>query len=96
MAALVEQDNELEEETYQLAAAYRRTTGTKQAEIRASLADVVKEHFEARQSRRKLELKRLEDELTRLRESIETRSAARDEIVERRIAEVLGEDELKF
>jgi hypothetical protein len=96
MAELVEQDQELERETYQLADLIRRASAEKRKEIRASLEAVINEHFEVRQNRRKLELERLEAELTRLRESIETRTKARQEIVDRRVAEVLGEDELEF
>ena len=55
------------------------------------MSKTVEEHFQIRQDRRRLQLKRLEEELGRLRESIETREKSRSEIVERRLGELTGD-----
>ena len=65
--------------------------------IKQKLEKTVTEHFEARQQRRLLELKRLEEELKRLRDSIDKRQEAQPKIVNRRVSELLGlKDEPQF
>jgi hypothetical protein len=41
-----------------------------------------------------LELKRLEEELQRLRESVDHRTKARKELVEKRVSDLLGKEDL--
>ncbi len=65
--------------------------------LKPQITELVNKHFDVRQQRRSLELKRLEDELQRLRETIDRRSKARKEIVEKRVSELIGrEDDLRF
>ena len=85
-------DRDLEKRTFELAQLLRQAPPDKRAELKAELSAEVKAHFDARQKRRMLQLKRLEEELQRLRESIERREQSRDEIIGRRISELVGEE----
>ena len=86
-------DSDLERESRQLAMQYRQAPEDQKEGIQAKLEKLVLKHFEVRQQRRTLELKRLEAELQRLRDSIEKRNKAREQIVKKRVSELLGLDE---
>jgi hypothetical protein len=43
-----------------------------------------------------LELKHLEDEIKRIRESIDKRNQSKEQIVDRRVSELLGQDDNSF
>jgi len=97
MYKLLKQDSDLERRTRELAIQYRRASGEQRPEIRRELEKLVAEHFQVRQDRRLLELKRLEEELARLREAIQRRDDARQTLVHDRVLELLGEeDDLDF
>ena len=97
MFELIQQDYRLERESRDLALQYRDAPEDRREAIRGKLQEAVAQHFESRQERRLLELKRLEEELGRLRESIDKRKEARDDIVHRRVGELLGDDDpLRF
>ncbi len=93
MFRLLRADEELEEQTHRLAMQYRRAPEAEQEHIRKELEALVNKHFEVRQQRRLLEVRRLEEELRRLRETIERRQAHREEIIQHRIRELLGPDD---
>ena len=58
---------------------------------------LVGKQFDVRQQRRNLELKRLEDELQRMRDIVDRREKTRKEIIQKRVTEVLDLDrELDF
>jgi len=66
-------------------------------ELRGRLEELVTRHFEIRQARRELHLKRLEDELKRLNALVKKRVELRQQIINRRVSDLLGEpDELGF
>ena len=93
MARLDEADEQLERRTEQLVETYRQTQDeNEKAQLRESLTAVVNEHLDVRQKRREREIQRLEEELKRLRQVVERRTAAREKIVSRRIDELVGED----
>lgn len=97
MAKLLEEDMDLDRQSRELAMQYHRAPPDRRDAIKQQLAEVVGRHFEARQRRRQIELKRLEAEIQGVRESIEKREKTRGEIVQRRLEELIGrEDELKF
>lgn len=97
MYRLLRADEELEEQTHRLAMQYRRAPDAEKQHIRKELESLVAKHFEVRQERRLLEVRRLEEELRRLRETIERRQAHREEIIEHRLRELLGlEEALRF
>ncbi len=97
MYKLLQADNDLERQSQELAVQYRQAPKDQQEAIKQKLEKAVTEHFEARQQRRLLELKRLEEELKRLRDSIDKRKEAQPQIVNRRVSELLGlQDEPQF
>lgn len=97
MFQLLRRDTELEEQTQRLAAQYRQAPEAEKEHLRKELEELVGKHFDVRQERRLLEVRRLEQELKRLRETIEKRQSAREKIIENRLRELLGqEDILRF
>jgi hypothetical protein len=97
MYELLKQDQELERQTAELSMQHRRAPEEQREALKKQLTEAVEKHFDARQERRRLQLKRLEEELQSLREAIEKRDAAREEVINRRVSELLGvEDRLGF
>ncbi len=92
MFKLLETDTNLDHQSRELGMESRRLPKDKQDELKKKLQGLVLEQFDARQQRRGLELKRLEAELKRIRESIEKREQSKQSIVERRVAELMGEE----
>lgn len=93
MFKVMREERELEQESVELAQAYRRAPTDEQAAVKEKLLQTVTRHFEVRQQRRTIEIKRLEQELQRLRESIERRTKAQEAIVNDRVSKLLGIDE---
>jgi hypothetical protein len=83
----------LERQTRELGMQYRGAPEPRREEIKKELTKLVNHHFEVRQQRRELELKRLDKEIQRLREAIERRMKAREELVGKRVKELLGDRE---
>ena len=96
MQRLLEVDASLDRQSQELAEEFRHGPKDKQAEVKKKLEDIVTRQFEARQERRGLELKRLEDEIKRIQTSIDKRNAIKKQIVDRRVSEVLGQDDTSF
>jgi hypothetical protein len=97
MYKLLKEDMDFERQSRELAVQYRRASGDERAKIKQQIEDVVGKHFDARQQRRLLELKRLGSELQRLREAIDRRAEARNKLVEKRVSDLVGrEDEVGF
>lgn len=92
MYKLVVEDNRLDREAAALARRILAAKSPEREKLEGELAVVVNKHFDIRQQRRELSLARMEEELKRLREAIEERSKAREDIVHRRIAELIGSD----
>jgi hypothetical protein len=87
----------LDQRTQELAEQFRRVGEAERPEIKKQIEKAVAEQFEIRQDRRKKELKNFEDEIKKLRDVIEKREKARADIIERRIKELLGQDDdLRF
>ena len=68
MYKVLKEDRDLEHRTRELAMQYRRASSDERTKIKQQLEETVNKHFDVRQQRRTLELKRLEGELQRLRE----------------------------
>ncbi len=97
MYKLVEEDRQLERQSRELAMQYRGAPSEDREKIKQQLVDLVNKHFDVRQQRRTLELKRLEEQLQRLREAIDKRAKARSILVETRVSQLIGhEDEVGF
>jgi hypothetical protein len=88
-------DDRLERETQALAQRIRQSRGSPEERegLKKRLNEMVNEHFEIRQTRRRLELKRLEDQIARLRQAIEKREANREALIRERLAQLGGEHE---
>lgn len=89
-------DQKLERQTLELSQMVRMSRPEQRAEIKKQLSERVQEHFNVRQSRRELHLKRLREELEQLQKAIERRAENRDKITSRRVSELLGESDLEF
>ncbi len=97
MYKLVKADMDLERQTRELAMQYRQAPTDERAKLKAQVTELVGKHFDVRQQRRALELKRLEAELQRLREASDRRQKAREKLVGQRVDDLLGhEDEERF
>lgn len=97
MFKLIQEDAELDRRTHELGQQFRQAAADKRAALKKQLVELVGKQFDVRNQRRALELKRLEMELTRLRESMERRSKSREQLVERRVDELTSdESEPKF
>ena len=91
MYELQSKDEELDRATLELSQQLRRAPRDQHDALKKQLQDLVQQHFDARQARRDLQLKRLETELERMRDSMRKRIELRDQIVGRRVAELTGE-----
>jgi hypothetical protein len=89
----MKQEAELEQRSRELAEKYRHVAEADRGDVQKQLEKVVRDQFELRQVRRQKELKHLEDQIKKLRETIEKREKARTEIIERRVKELLGQDD---
>jgi hypothetical protein len=97
MYQLLKAEVDLDRQTAALAAKYRQAPAAQREEMRKDLEKLVNRHFDARQSRRQLEIKRLEEGLQQLRDAIADRNKARNEIVAKRVKELVGQaDDLGF
>jgi hypothetical protein len=93
MFKLQQKDMDLERESRQLASQYQGAEKEEREKIKKEVANVVDKQFEVRQERRKLELKRLEEELKRLHEIVDLRAKARKELTDKRVSELIGPEE---
>ncbi len=96
MQELVKKEQDFAKKTTELVASLKHATAEKKAEIKTELIASVEAHFAVRQEQRELQLKRIEEEVKKLREAIEKRNTSKKEIIERRIAELTGEDTIGF
>ena len=95
--ALNRKEMDLERECAELASRLRRAAKDERETLKKQLTEAVNRHFDVRQERRELQLKHLEDELKRLREANQKRLEAREELVKRRLADLMGQDDdLRF
>ncbi|MFO0897673.1 MAG: hypothetical protein U0836_09660 [Pirellulales bacterium] len=91
---LVQEDSKLEGEVRSAVGQYH--AAEKEADrnqLRAQLTDLLEKQFAARQQRRKLELASLEARVKKLREALEKRESAKQTIVERRLGDLLGDED---
>jgi hypothetical protein len=93
MFKLQRRDMELEQQSRQLAMQYQHASIEDRDKIKQEVVELVKKQFEVRQERHTLALKRLEDELKRLREIVDRRVKARQQIIDKRVSELIGPDD---
>ena len=91
------EDRELEKKTFELGEQYRRTKDAdEKTKLKNEIAAEVEKHFDVRQKKRTLELKRFEEHLGRMKASIAKREEAKATILKERVDELTGEDNAKF
>jgi len=97
MFKLMREDMRLEQEAHELAMKLRQAPPDRRDAIKQEIRELVTKHFDVRQERRTMELKRLEKEISHVRESLEKRQSAKEQIIKQRVRELTGgEDDLTF
>ena len=97
MAALNRSDYDLDAKTQELAEQLRNAKTEEREKIKTQITETVTKHFDVRQKRRELQIKRMEDELKKLREAMIKRNESKEQIIKKRLTELVGnEDDLGF
>ncbi len=84
---------ELEVLTEVLGAKYEEETAAKKKEIKAELKEKLQRLFELKEKERESEVAELEKKIDELKKSMKTRKANKEKIINRRLEELIGEDE---
>jgi hypothetical protein len=92
MFKLAKTEGDLDRQTHELAREYREASNEVRVKLKGDLKKLVNQQFDARQQRRALQLKRFEEELKRLRDGIDRREKEREQIIDKRVAELLNEE----
>ncbi|WP_425617959.1 hypothetical protein NA78x_001649 [Anatilimnocola sp. NA78] len=92
MYALMKSDSELEEKSLEISKQIRQLPRDQRVKLKEELTTVLNEHFDVRQKRRALQVKRMEEDLKKLREAVTKRNEAREGIVRKRLGELTGEE----
>jgi hypothetical protein len=92
MSKLVKAENDLDLRTRGAARAYRDAPKDQRAKLKEDLKKLVTQQFETRQQRRSLELTRFEAELKRLRDAADRREKDKQQLIEKRVSDLLGEE----
>lgn len=90
-------DRNLDDKTHELSVRLRSAKKDDREKLKAELTDVVTKHFDVRQQRRDLQVKRMEAELQKLRDAMTKRNESRNDIIKKRLTELVGEQsDLEF
>lgn len=88
------QERRMEQETGKLAMHYRNSKNAEEKEkISREIRERLEKLFDLRESQKETEIKRMEEELTKLKEKSKTRKDSRDKIINRHQKELQGEDD---
>ncbi|MEW6508186.1 MAG: hypothetical protein AB1432_10620 [Bacteroidota bacterium] len=87
----LKREKELEIEAELLALRIKKSDSITQPKLRNELAGVLNELFDIKETKKEAEIKQLEKRLQELKESIQARKQNKNEIVERRMQEMLGD-----
>lgn len=97
MYELWKADADLERQTSELGERYRRAPQeVERTKIFEELKQLVAKHFDIRQKKRELELKRLEEQLDRMKDSVAKRLQSKEEILRGRLDELISEKRTDF
>ena len=92
---MVKKQHQLEHQSRKLAQEYRKTkNASKKSEVKAALGKNLQELFELREADREQKVKKLEQEIKMLRDMLVVRQQKKQEIISRRLNELLGEDDV--
>ena len=89
MEALNRSEYDLDQQTQEFAEKLRTVKKEDREKIKTEINEAVTKHFDVRQKRRELQIKRMEDELKKLREAMTRRNDSKDQIIKRRLAELV-------
>ena len=92
MDKLIDAQRDLDQRTRAAAKEYRDAPKEQRAKLKEDLRKLVAVQFETHQQRRKLELTRFEDELKRLRDATDSRDQKKDQLIDKRVSDLVGED----
>ncbi|MBI5779847.1 MAG: hypothetical protein HZA49_10415 [Planctomycetes bacterium] len=88
------QERRMETEIKGLAMQCRKSQdNAEKEELKKQIKVRLEKLFDLRETQRETEIKRLEEQLTKLKEKMKTRKANRDKIIERRGKELIGEED---
>ena len=101
MYEFMKREAELNQKVQELADRYRNLGNTPRGgpgdvnsgEIQKQIEKLVSEQFDLRQERRQKELTKFEEQIKKLRTTIEKREKLKTEIIDRRVKELLGQDD---
>lgn len=99
MFKLTQMEQELDRRSHELSDQLRRGRGQggeQNEQLKRQLAETVNQHFNVRQERRELELRRMEQQIEQLRNMVKSHREKRDSAVQHRISQLIGEDDLDF
>jgi hypothetical protein len=82
----------MERKTLEISDQLRQLPRDQRVKLKEQLTTLLNEHFDVRQKRRELQIKRMEEELKKLRDGITKRSESRKEIVGKRLNELTGDE----
>ncbi len=82
---------ELEVDVELLSLKYKNSDASVQSKLKSDLSAKLSELFEIREAQKEREVKKLEERLRELKESLQARKQNKNEIVQRRIQELLGD-----
>ena len=86
-------DGDLDRLTRELAMQYRQAPPDQRDRIKKDVEKAVTQQFEVRQQRRSLELQRLTSEFQRLHAALDARAKAREQLIQKRVSDLLGHDD---
>jgi hypothetical protein len=87
-------ERRMETEIKELSSQYRKSQDSEEKEgLKKQIKAKLEKLFDLREKQREAEIKRIEQELTKLKEKMKIRKANRDKIIERRQKELLGEED---
>ena len=89
---LTKEDRQLDTETRAILGRYKQSEDSNQrAELEQQLQKIVEQHFDVRHRQRELEIADVAERLRRLQEQLDKRKAARDDIIQNRLDQLLRE-----
>jgi hypothetical protein len=92
MAKLMQSEHELERQSHDLIRKYSDNEDSQVREkAKTALREMLTKQFGLQNQRRELELKRVEERLSKLREQLKRRTDARDQIVDQRLQQLVNE-----
>ena len=92
MYALLKSDFEMERKSLEISSQLRQLPRDQRVKLKEELTTLLNEHFDVRQKRRQLQIKRMEEEFKKLRDAVTKRDESRKEIVGKRLNELTGDE----